>query len=154
MESTSAITINSSTKSLETLLPVSDKAKSNGLVIKYGAIKYRDQEVLFLSDPSGHECWAQWNGRLIDLGLDNIYYKEDVCRIIDRQLDLITDFRNCPDFAGAKLEYFRNGDFRDIRLIYKGRTVKVFLVAGEPDETFLISESERILKNSGLLNDL
>jgi hypothetical protein len=77
-----------------------------------------------------------------------------MCRVIDRQLDLITDFRNCPDFAGAKLEYFRNGDFRDIRLVYKGRTVKVFLVAGEVSETFLISESERILKTSGLLNDL
>jgi hypothetical protein len=154
MESTSATTISSSTKSLETLLPVSDKAKALGLIIKYGAIKYRDQEVLFLSDPSGHECWAQWDGRLIDLGLDNIYYKEDMCRIIDRELDLITDFRNCPDFVGAKLEYFRNGDFRDIRLIYKGRTVKVFLVAGEVSETFLISESERILKTSGLLNDL
>jgi hypothetical protein len=139
---------------LEQSLEISDKAKALGLIIKYDAIKYRDQEVLFLSDPSGHECWAQWNGRLIDLGLDNIYYKEDMCRIIDRQLDLITDFRNCPDFAGAKLEYFRNGDFRDIRLIYKGRTVKVFLVVGKPDETFLISESERILKTSGLLNDL
>jgi hypothetical protein len=139
---------------LEQSLEISDKAKALGLIIKYGAINYRDQEVLFLSDPSGHECWAQWDGRLVDLGLDNIYYKEDMCRIIDRQLDLITDFRNCPDFAGAKLEYFRNGDFRDIRLVYKNRTLKVFLVAGEVSETFLISESERILKTSGLLNDL
>ena len=149
-------TISSSTKSSEILLPISDKAKTLGLVIKYGAINYRDQEVLFLSDPSGHECWAQWDGRLIDLGLDNIYYKEDMCRVIDRQLDLITDFRNCPDFAGAKLEYFRNGDFRDIRLVYKGRTLKIFVVlkpSSEFNEISLISESERILRNSGLLTN-
>lgn len=147
-------TISSSTKSSEILLQISDKAKALGLVIKYGSIRYRDQEVLFLSDPSGHECWAQWNGYLVDLGLDNIYCKEDICMIIDRQLDLITDFRNCPNFDGAKLEYFRNGDFRDIRLVYKGRTIKVFLVAGEINEISLITESERILKTSGLLTDL
>jgi hypothetical protein len=91
---------------------------------------------------------------LIDLGLNNIYYKEDMCRYVDRELDLITDFHNCPDFVGAKLEYFHNGDFRDLRLCYKGRTLKVFLVAGEVNETFLISESKKILLNSGLLEDI
>ena len=148
--------ITDSSMNLEQSLEISDKAKALGLIIKYGSIRYRGQEVLFLSDPSGHECWAQWNGSLIDLGLDNIYYKEDMCRIIDRQLDLITDFRNCPDFAGAKLEYFRNGDFRDIRLVYKGRTLKIFVVlkpSSEFNEISLISESERILRNSGLLTN-
>jgi hypothetical protein len=102
----------------------------------------------------GVECWAQWNNRLIDLGLNNLYYKEDMCKFIDRELDLITDFRNCPDFVGAKLEYFHNGDFRDIRLCYKGRILKVFLVAGEISEISLISESERILRTSGLLDEI
>jgi hypothetical protein len=139
---------------LEQSLEISKRARQLGLVVKYGAIKYRDQEVLFLSEPSGHECWAQWNGWLINLGLDNIYYKEDTCKFIDRKLDLITDFRNCPDFAGAKLEYFHNGDFRDIRLCYKGRILKVFLVAGPVNETFLISESEKMLRKSGLLDEI
>ena len=75
-----------------------------------------------------------------------------MCRVIDRELDLITDFRNCPDFAGAKLEYFRNGEFRDIRLCYKGRILKIFLVAGPVNETWIISESEKILRTSGLLD--
>jgi hypothetical protein len=134
-------------KSSEILLQISDKAKALGLVIKYDTIKYRDQEVLFLSDPSGHECWAQWKDQLINLGLDNIYYKEDMCKIIDRQLDLITTFRDSPNFIGAKLEWFHNGAYRDIRLSYKGRILKVFLVAGNIDETRVISESEEILKN-------
>jgi hypothetical protein len=134
-------------------LPVCDSAKQFGLVVRYDTIEYRGETVNFLSDPSGHECWAQWNGRLIDLGLNNIYYKEIMCKVIDNYLDLITDFRNCPDFTGARLEYFHNGDFRDVRLSYKGRILKIFLVAGEPDETFLITESERILRTSGLLDN-
>lgn len=128
-----------------------DSAKSLGLVVRYDAIEYRGQEVQFLSDPLGNQCFAQWRGKLIDLGLNNTYYKEDMCRYIDYELDFITDFRNCPNFIGAKLEYFRNGDYRDIRLTYKGRIIKVFLVAGPVNETWVISESERILRTSGLL---
>ena len=101
--------------------------------------------------PSGVQCFAQWNNQLIDLGLNNIYYKEDICKFIDRQLDLITDFRDCSNFVGAKLEYFHNGDYRDIRLSYQGRILKIFLVAGQVNETCVISESKKILSNSGLL---
>ena len=130
-----------------------EQAKLSGLIIRYDTIQYRGQEVNFVSDPMGTWCCAQWGNQLIDLGLNNQAYKEDACKFIDRKLDLITEFRNCPDFAGAKLEYFHNGDFRDIRLSYKGRILKIFLVAGEVNETFLISESERVLRTSGLLTD-
>ena len=133
---------------------ISDEAKRLGLVIRYDSIKYRGQEIQFLSDPMGTQCFAQWQDKLVDLGLNNIYYKEDMCKFIDRELDLITDFRNCPNFIGAKLEYFHNGDFRDIRLSYQGRILKVFLVAGPVNETFLITESERILRSSGLLDEI
>lgn len=130
---------------------ITDEAKQLGLVVRYDTIEYRGQEVQFLSDPLGNQCFAQWRGKLVDLGLNNIYYKEDMCKFIDRELDLITDFRNCPDFIGAKLEYFHNGDFRDIKLSYKNRILKIFLVAGPVNETWLISESELLLRNSGLL---
>ena len=133
---------------------ICDEAKRLGLVVRYDTIEYRGEEINFLSDPSGVQCFAQWRGKLIDLGLNNVYYKEDMCKYIDRELDLITDFRNCPNFVGAKLEYFRNGDYRDIRLCYKGRILKVFLVASEASETFVISESINILNNSGLLDEL
>lgn len=143
--------ITSSKTPSEKLFEISDEARQLGLVIRYDTIEYRKETINFLSDPSGVQCFAQWKDRLIDLGLNNIYYKEDMCKYVDRTLDLITDFRNCSDFIGAKLEYFRNGDFRDIRLSYKGRILKIFLVAGEVSETSLISESERILRSSGLL---
>lgn len=130
------------------------EAVEAGYIIRYDAISYRNQEIYFLSDVSGSQCVAQWNGQLVDLGQFNHYYKEDMCRYVDRQLDLITDFRNCPNFAGAKLEWFHNGDYRDIRLSYRGRILKVFLIVDKVDETFLISESEKILRTSGLLEDL
>jgi hypothetical protein len=143
-----------SRQSLETLFQISDEAKRLGLVVRYDTIEYRGEEINFLSDPMGVQCFAQWQGKLIDLGLNNIYYKEDMCKFIDRTLDLITDFRNCPNFVGAKLEYFHNGDYRDIRLSYKGRMLKIFLVAGPVNEIQLISESERILRTSGLLDEI
>lgn len=137
----------------EQSLEISKEARELGLVVRYDTIRYRDQEINFLSDPSGVQCFAQWRGKLVDLGLNNIYYKEDMCKFVDRELDLITDFRDSPNFVGAKLEYFHNGDFRDIRLCYKGRILKVFLVAGPVNETWIISESERILRSSGLLDE-
>lgn len=133
----------------------SSELKARGLVVRYGSMEYRDQTVNFLSDPMGNQCVAQWNNQIIDLGLNNIYYKEDMCRFIDRVLDLITEFPDEPRLVGAKLEYFHNGDFRDIRLIYKGRILKIFLVAGNHvNETFLISESRNILYNSRLLEPI
>ena len=134
--------------------PICDEAKQLGLIVRYDTIEYRGETINFLSDPSGVQCFAQWRGKLVDLGLNNIYYKEYMCKFVDRELDLITDFRNCPDFVGAKLEYFQNGDFRDIRLCYKGRILKVFLVAGPVNETFLISESAKMLRKSGILEDI
>ena len=138
----------------ETSLPLSDEAKQLGLVIRYDTIEYRGETINFLSEPMGVECWAQWRGKLVDLGLNNIYYKEDMCKFVDRELDLITYFRDSTDFDGDKLEYFHNGDFRDIRLCYKGRILKVFLVAGPVNENFLISESEKLLRKSGLLDEI
>ena len=142
--------IASSTTSSEQLL---SHCNINSLVVRYDTISYRGYEIEILSDPAGVQCFAKWDNELVDLGLNNIYYKEDVCRFIDRRLDLITDFRDSPDFVGAKLEYFHNGDFRDIRLSYRGRILKVFLVSGNVNETWLISESKRILTSSGLLEN-
>ena len=137
----------------EQLFEISKEAQALGLAIRYDTINYRGEEVNFLSDVAGVQCYAQWQEILVDLGMNNLYYKEDMCRFIDRKLDLITDFRNSPNFVGAKLEYFHNGDFRDIRLSYQGRILKIFLVAGEVNETFLISESIKILKNSRILEE-
>jgi hypothetical protein len=136
------------------LFEISEEAKAKGLVIRYGSIKYRGHEINFIADVCGEHCAAMCEGHFVDLGLNNIRYKEDMCKWVDRYLDLITEFRDYPNFAGAKLEWFNNSGYRDIRLSYKGRILKVFLVAGEVNETFLISESMKILTTSGLLEEL
>lgn len=139
--------------SSEPSFEICKEAQDAGLIIRYDTITYRGQEINFLSDVSGVQCFAQWRGELVDLGISNIYYKEDMCRFVDRRLDLITEFRDCPNFDGAKLEYFRNGDFRDIKFSYKGRIIKVFLVTGEVNETLLISEVKKLLRSSGLMEE-
>ena len=138
----------------EQLSETSNNPESLGLVVRYDTITYRDQEVNFLSDPAGVQCFAQWNGELVDLGLNNIYYKEDMCKFIDRRLDLITTFQKLPELQGAKLEWFRNGDCRDIRLSYKGRIIKVYLVICECSDVnllYIINDAQQTLTNSGLI---
>ena len=139
---------------LEQLSETSNNPEARGLVVRYDTITYRDQEINFLSDPAGVQCFAQWNGELVDLGLNNIYYKEDMCKFIDRRLDLITTFPKLPELQGAKLEWFHNGCFRDIRLCYKGRIIKVYLIAGEASAvnlSYVISDARQTLINSGLI---
>jgi hypothetical protein len=139
--------------SLEQLSEASNNPEALGLVVRYDTICYRDQEINFLSDPAGVQCFAQWNGELIDLGLNNLYYKEDMCRFIDRRLDLITLFPKLPEFQGAKLEWFHNGDYRDIRLSYKDRLLKVYLTAGESSVvnlSYIICDAQSVLQKMGL----
>lgn len=122
-------------------------------LLRYDIIEYRNQKVNFLLDPMGNQVFAQWNNMIFDLGLNNIYYKEDMCRVIDNYLDTISTFSYDHRLKGAKLEYFHNGDFRDIRLLYKGRLIKVFLVVNKVNTDQLIKEAEKILLFSGLLEE-
>jgi hypothetical protein len=139
--------------SLDPSFEICKEAAEAGLVLRYDTISYRGQEINFLSDPSGTRCFAQWDGQLVDLGLNNIYYKEDMCSYVDHQLDLITTFRDYPNFVGAKLDWFHNGEYRDIRLSYKGRILKVYLTANECSAvnlSYIINDAVRVLTKSGL----
>ena len=144
-------------KSITTSMIASERSSqvcnTKGLPIRYDEIEYRGYHIEFLSDVSGVQCFGKCNDWLVDLGLNNQAYKDDMTRFLDRQLDLITDFRDSPNFAGAQLSYFNNNGYRDIKLSLKGRILKIFLVAGPVDETWIISESKKILISSGLLED-
>lgn len=123
-------------------------------LIKYEVISYRDKTVEFLSDISGDYYFARIDGELVDLGYHPVATKETIQKFIDRRLDLITEFRDYPDLEGSVLTYFNNGGFRDIALKYKGRLLKIFIVTGSINEIQLISESIRILRTSGLLDEI
>lgn len=129
-------------------------SETSKISIRHSIIEYRGETIEFILDPDGHQVFAKWQDQQIDLGLDNIYYKEDMCRFIDRKLDLITTFPKSPELQGAQLEWFNNEGYRDVRLKYKGRVLKIFLtISNNINETSLISESERILLMSGLLEE-
>lgn len=122
--------------------------------IKYEVINYRGQTLEILSDLPGDNFYAKLNDEIIYLGYHNINYKEDLCRLIDRKLDLITTFQFDTALRGAQLSYFNNNGYRDIKLTYKGRLLKVFLTNGSTvDETSVISEAARLLRSSGLLEN-
>ena len=52
-------------------------SETSNVSIRYSTIKYRDQTIEFILNPDGHQVFAKWKDKKIDLGLDNIYYKED-----------------------------------------------------------------------------
>lgn len=139
----------------DSMMNLEPSSATSEFPVRYDTITYRGQEINFLSDPAGVRCAGQWGDYIVELGLNNIYYKEDMCKFIDRKLDLITTFPKSPELQGAKLEWFHNGDFRDIRLSYRGRVLKVFLVRSSTlvDIDQLIMESESLLYKSGLLEE-
>jgi hypothetical protein len=102
---------------------------------KYGvqidSFSYRGIDVGFYEDASGHQITAIWEDKLFQFGVYNTSYRDDMQIIIDDYLDTITRFEEQPAFYGAKLEYFDNAGFRDVRLIYRGRILGVWTDASE-----------------------
>lgn len=90
-------------------------------------LSYRGFEVDFYEDVAGRQLVAVWEDQIFEFGVYNTMAKEDMKLIIDDHLDTITRFKEQPTFYGARLEYFQNGSFSDVRLVYKGRILKVFL---------------------------
>lgn len=91
------------------------------------SLSYRGQTVKFYEDIPGKQIIALWKDRIFEFGLYNTMYKDDMKMVIDEDLDTITRFETQPAFYGAKLEYFQNEAFSDVRLVYRGRILKVFL---------------------------
>ena len=112
---------------------------------------YRGITVDCYEDCLGHQAVFPWRGKVIELGEYNTVYQDDIKMIIDDHLDTITRFSEYPELYGSKLEYFQNGNFRDIRLMYRGRLLKCFLITNTVDEKKIIEESIQFLKTFKLL---
>ena len=65
--------------------------------------------------------------------------------ILDDHLDTITRFSEFPELYGSKLTRFQNGSFSDIKLVYRGRILKVYINPDENDLFSIIEDSRRIL---------
>lgn len=112
---------------------------------KYGiqidSFSYRGIEVAFYEDVHGHQLTAIWDDRLLEFGVYNTSYREDMKMVIDDFLDTVTRFEEYPELYGSKLEYFQNSGFRDLRLTYRGRILKIYLLRGNPDLESLKKEA-------------
>lgn len=116
--------------------------------LKYDTITYRDLEITFFSDPAGDLIVARLpSGEILDFGYHNLDYRVEACRVVDRQLDLITTFPDDEFDHAAKLEYFNNAGHRDVRLVYRDRVLKIFLLTENTriSSTELIKEAEKTL---------
>ena len=116
-------------------------------------LDYRGIKVNFHQDPIGNQVWTYWGGKPLGFGADNWNYKDDMKVLIDDHLDTITRFDQFQEIAGAKLTWFQNGSYRDIKLTYQGRLLKIFLVADESRIQLdqLINESVSIINRIGII---
>lgn len=113
---------------------------------KYGVpidtLEYRGFKVNLYEDRLGRQLVAIWQNQLLELGRDNTVYQDDLRMVIDDYLDTISRFEDYPNLHGSKLEYFQNAGFRDARLIYKGRVLKIYTICNEcRDEKTLIQDA-------------
>ena len=106
---------------------------------------YRGITVECYEDCIGHQVVFPWRGKVIELGSYNTVYQDDIRLILDDYLDTITRFSEYPELYGSKLTRFQNGSFSDIKLVYRGRILKVYINPDENDLFSLIEDAKRTL---------
>ena len=106
---------------------------------------YRGITVDCYEDRLGHQVVFPWKGKVVELGEYNTVYQDDIKLIIDDHLDTITRFSDFPELYGSKLTWFQNGSFSDIKLVYRGRILKVYINPDENDLFSIIEDAKRTL---------
>ena len=112
---------------------------------------YRGITVDFYEDCLGHQVVTIWKDKVIEFGEYNTVYQDDMKLIIDDHLDTITRFSEIPGYYGSKLSWFQNSGFRDIKLTYRGRLLKVYLRVNEND-LFSIQQDAKLTLSDYLSN--
>ena len=116
------------------------------------SMTYRGISVDFYEDCLGHQVVTMWKDKVIEFGVYNTVYQDDMKLIIDDHLDTITRFKDQPELYGSKLTWFQNGSFRDIKLVYKGRLLKVYININENDLFSIVQDAETVLRNYIFIN--
>ena len=133
---------------LERLSTTSDSLKQIHLSSSWVPLEtftYRGISVDCYEDCIGHQVVFPWRGKVIELGSYNTVYQDDIKMIIDDHLDTITRFSEVPELYGSKLTRFQNGSFSDIKLVYRGRLLKVYLDVNENDLFSIIEDAKKVL---------
>lgn len=123
------------------ILKISSGTQDSNFVETY---TYRGISVDIYNDDYGQQFYCTLFGEEVGFGAFNLNYREDLEYLIDEKLDVITRFSK---FHGSCLRWFNNGGYRDIKLIYKQRVLKIFLVGNPEMVNFeqLQTDSEKIL---------
>lgn len=114
--------------------------------IPLDSMTYRGINVDFYEDCLGHQVVTMWKDRVIEFGVYNTVYQDDMKLLIDDCLDTISRFSHDPKFYGSKLTYFQNSNFRDIKLVYRGRVLKIYYDVDENDLISIIKDAESVLR--------
>lgn len=109
------------------------------------SMNYRGISVDFYEDCLGHQVVTMWKDKVIEFGTYNTVYQDDMKLIIDDYLDTITRFPEDSKFQWSKLTWFQNGDFRDIKLLYKNRILKIYTDIDENDLISIIDDARATL---------
>lgn len=109
------------------------------------SMTYRGISVDFYEDCLGHQVVTMWKDKVIEFGTYNTVYQDDMKLIIDDYLDTITRFPEDSKFQWSKLTWFQNGDFRDIKLLYKNRILKIYTDVDENDLISIIDDARATL---------
>lgn len=109
------------------------------------SMTYRGISVEFYEDCLGHQVVTMWKDKVIEFGTYNTVYQDDMKLIIDDYLDTITRFPEDSKFQWSKLTWFQNGDFRDIKLLYKNRILKIYTDVDENDLISIIDDARTTL---------
>jgi hypothetical protein len=120
-----------------------ENLKQYGIPIDH--LTYRGFDIDFYEDVSGHQLIAVWEDKIFEFGVYNTQAKEDMKLLVNEKLDTVTRFGSHPQFYGAKLEYFENSGFRDLRLCYRGRVIKIWRTPTQDDLPFLQQEAQQLL---------
>lgn len=132
----------SKTSNLETNLKQIHLSRS---WVPLDSITYRGITVNFYEDCIGHQVVTMWKDKVIEFGVYNTVYQDDMKMIIDDRLDTITRFSEYPEFHGSKLTWFQNGSFSDIKLLYRGRILKVYTNVNENDLFWIVDDAKKVL---------
>lgn len=109
------------------------------------SMTYRGLTVNFYEDCIGHQVVTMWKDKVIEFGVYNTVYQDDMKMIIDDHLDTITRFSEYPEFHGSKLTWFQNGSFSDVKLLYRGRILKVYTNVNENDLFWMVDDARKVL---------
>lgn len=103
------------------------------IIIPVTSVNYRGYNIPIYLDEQAQQFYCYWENQKLEFGAYNMEYASDLESMIDRKLDVIYTFDEDSGYFGTRLEWFDNNGNRDIKLLYRGRILKVFLsLSSEP----------------------